>query len=253
MLISSRQASIGSCTATLCALALAGCGGGGGHAASATAYFTLAIYDVADPSQTTALTCDEVAGSQLMIAVTDRAGHQYADAAPVNCSPGSQDQFNAATPMVPAGYYTVDFYLYGNPSVYGSPSPAIGSSELTDFYLGPGVTDYTTTISAPEPVWTESFFFAWTFLTSCRPGETVRFAFAKPNSSGGIIRDFDCTVYSPGTSWASYPIPIDYTSAAWNLSFLDTSGQALDSISGGPVPVPDGADIDLGTQAFRVH
>jgi hypothetical protein len=251
MLIGSRNSR--SLPAMLAVLALVGCGGGGGggHGGSASAYFSLGIYDVIDTAQARPLTCDEVAGGQLFIALTGRDGYQYMDGAPANCSPGSEYYFEASTPTVPAGDYIVDFYLYGNPSVYGNNSSAIGSSRMAGtLYLAPGVTDYRSTTTLPEPIWTESFFFDWALRTGCRPGELVEFAFARPNSDFWIFRDFDCTTGSSGTS---YPIPLDYTSAKWNLSLLDVADQTLDSISGGVVSVPDGADIDLGTLAFRTY
>jgi len=252
MLIGSRQSRAGwSVLAALSVLAVVGCGGGGGHGGShisppansdASATFAWSIYDVAD--NVTALTCDEVAGSQFSISLIDRAGNYYDGAATAPCS-SDQISFVATTFAVPAGYYTVEFYLYGDPSVYGSSNVVIGSYAVDNIYLQPGFTDYRL---SPQAVYTESFVVSWA-LSACNTGELVEFEFRRPGSNTWIISDFTCGQVA-GTS---FPIPVDYRSAEWNIYLVDGAGQTLDSIAGGTVSVPDGADINLPTQAFYVH
>jgi hypothetical protein len=259
MLIGSRVSRIGwSWLSVLSVLALVGCGGGGGHGgghisppanSDASASFAWGIYDVAD--NVTALTCDQVAGSQFSISLIDRAGNYYDGAGYSLCS-STQDYFNATTFSVPAGYYTVEFYLYGDPSVYAGSNVVIGSYAVDNVYLAPGFTDYR---SPPQAVYTESFVVGWTLSSGgrpalCNPGELVEFEFRKPGTNTWIISDFDCTVQTAGTS---FPIPVDFRSAEWNLYLLDSTGQTLDAIPGGTVSVPNGADINLGTQTFLVH
>lgn len=246
MFIGSRQVPTAVFAATLSALALAGCGGGGGHASNAQASFLLGIFDVSDVNQTTPLLCSEVAGTDFAAFLN---GSQVDDGA-VTCV-GSSAYFQLTTDLVPAGNYTVDLYLYGNPTVYGNSNTIIGSSRIDNVAFAPGFTDYT---SAVEPVWTESFDVAWNLvdsssrIVSCTAGETVQLEFAKPGSSASVVSSFDCNAMA-GTS---FPIPIDYTSAQWGLFLMNgaTTEDALQSTQ--PVAVPDGADVNLGTQTFVV-
>jgi hypothetical protein len=242
--------------AALAALAPAGCGGGGGpHGGTRTppagsdAYATFAwsIYDVGD---TTALTCDEVAGAQFSISLIDSAGNRYDNVAWSACG-SNQTDFVATTVQVPAGYYSVEFYLYGNTSVYTGSNVVIGSNRVDNVLLASGFTDFRGT---PDAVYTQSFLVAWqlysgSLLSDCNPGEVVELQFGRPNSSTLIFSDFACTQRSA----YSFPIPLDYTSAQWSMSLLDAGGNMLDGIAGGIVQVPDGADINLGTQVFYVN
>lgn len=255
MLIGSRQSRTGwSLFAVLSMVGLVGCGGGGHRGShilppsnsNASASFAWGIYDVAD--NVTALTCGQVAGSQFSISLVDQAGNYYDGAAAAAC-PSNQNYFEATTFSVPAGTYTVEFYLYGDPSVYASSNVVIGSYALNNVYLAPGFTDYRST---PQAVYTESFIVGWALYSgtrpaACNPGELVEFEFGRPGTNTWIISDFDCTLQSAGTS---FPIPVDYRAAEWNIYLLDSAGQTLDSIAGGTVSVPNGADINLGTQTL---
>lgn len=252
----SRQSHIGwSLTAAFALLALVGCGSGGHHSgshltppSSSDAYAALSwrIYDFGDQ---TPLTCDEVAGAAFSISLIDSAGNYYDAAATAGCSP-SDTYFQATTFSVPAGIYSVEFYLYGNPSVYGASDTVIGSYRLDGVRLYSGPNDFA---GSPQAVYVESFVVGWAlssggYAAGCNPGETVELQFRRPGGSVWITSDFDCAQLA-GTS---FPIPVDYRAAEWNLYLLSSAGQTL-STAGGTASVPDGADVHLGTQAFYVH
>jgi hypothetical protein len=258
MFTGSRQSHVGwSLAAALSLATLVGCGGGGGHGgshimppASSDAYAALSwqIYDVGGQGP---LTCDEVAGYSFSVSLIDSAGNYYDGAATASCSP-NDTSFQATTFYVPAGYYSVEFYLYGNSSVYASSNVVIGSYRLDNVHLIPGANNF---VGSPQAVYVESFVVGWTLALSgsgrpsaCNPGEIVEFEFSQPGTNAWIVSDFDCAQYA-GTS---FPIPVDYRSAQWNLYLLDSAGQQLDAIAGGTVSVPDGVDIKLPTQALYV-
>jgi len=259
MLSVSRRSRVGwSFAAALSVIALIGCGGGGGGrggshitppaSSNASAKLSWQIYDVGDQ---TPLSCDEVAGYDFSISLIDSAGNYYDGAATATCSP-SDRYFQATTFSVPAGTYSVEFYLYGNPSVYTTSEAVIASYRASNVYFAPGYSDFT---ASPQAVYVESFIVGWALYSgnrpaACNPGEVVEFEFRQPGSNVWIINDFDCTFQSAGTS---FPIPVDYRSAEWNLYLLDSAGQALDSIAGGSVSVPNGADISLPMQTFYLN
>lgn len=258
MFTGSRQSHVGWFLAAAFSLvALVGCGGGGGPRGgghitppgSSDAYAALSwqIYGVSGDGP---LTCDEVAGYDFSISLIDSVGNYYDGAATVSCSP-NETYFQATTFYVPAGYYSVEFYLYGNPSVYTSPNTVIGSYRLDNVRLVPGANNF---VGSPQAVYVESFVVGWALyngsrVSACNPGEIVEIEFRKPGSNVWIVSDFDCAQYA-GTS---FPIPVDYRSAEWNVYLLNSAGQELDAIAGGTVSVPEGVNINLGTQSFYVN
>jgi hypothetical protein len=118
--------------------------------------------------------------------------------------------------------------------------------------LVPGSNNFT---GSPQAVFVESFVVGWALYYSdnrgavCNPGETVSLQFRRPGSNVWISTDFNCD----GLAGTSFPIPVDYRSAEWNIYLFDRNGQQLDAIAGGTVSVPDGVNIQLPTQAFYVN
>jgi hypothetical protein len=177
-------------------------------------------------------------------------GRTYPSAAVASCA-----DMQATTYAVPPGYYTLGYELYGDPLIYGGLSPIIDSyyDPSGVFYLGSGITDYR---GQSIVFFTQSFLFDWNLYSTslggysgCNPGEQVDFEFAKPGSQTWVTRTFYCT----DQSGFSFAIPLDYTSAQWNMYLVDSTGtRDLATIAGTVVPIPADADIDLGTQTFFV-
>ncbi len=258
MSIGSRQPRAGRSLAAAFSLAflfMVGCGSGGGPRGgsqvpppgSSNAYATLAwqIYGVSGDGP---LTCDEVAGYSFSVSFIDSYGNYY-DAATVGCAP-NDTFFQANTAYVPAGLYAIEFYLYGNPSVYGTSDTVIGSYRVDGIQMYAGANNFA---GSPQAVYVESFVVGWALyngsrLSACNPGELVELQF---RASGGvwIISQFACEQYA-GTS---FPIPVNYTSAEWNIYLLGSSGQELDAIAGGVVAIPEGINVNLGTHSFYVN
>jgi hypothetical protein len=241
---SSRKVHLAVFTASLSALALVGCGSG--HGGSASARFSLAIYDVGYPN--TPLTCDEVAGADVAVFLN---GSQTDFGDVVCTNTASYPYLTLTTEYVPSGTYTVDFYLYGNSTVYGNTSTIIGSSRLDNVRLLAGDTDFSAT---ETPIWVQTVVVDWTILNTanrtvtCAAGETVQLEFAQHNTNKWIVTRFPCSA-NPG---ASFPIPLDYTSLDWSL-YLMSGGNDEDGIdSSQPVGVQDNYDVNLGTQTFYV-
>jgi hypothetical protein len=259
MFTGSRQSHVGwSLAAALSLVALVGCGSnashGGGHISpptSSDAYASLSweILDVGGSQ--VPLTCDSVAGYDFSVSLIDSAGNYYDGAATLACPTDGSTIFQATTFYVPSGYYTIEFYLYGDPTVYGSSNVVIGSYRLTNVHLYPGPNNFA---GSPQAVFVESFVVGWALSSNgreaaCNPGEIVELQFRRPGSNVWIASDFPCEDYA-GTS---FPIPVDYRSAEWNIYLLSSTNQELDSIAGGTVSVPNGANIQLPTQAFYVN
>ena len=247
MLISSRHVLVSVLTTTLWALALVGCGGGGGgggRGGNAYATFGLSFYDVGYPN--TPLTCDEVAGYDVAVFLN---GSQT-DSGGIACS-GNQTYVTLTTDYVPSGSYTVDFYLYGNQTVYGNTSTIIGSSRLDNVRFLSGYTDFSST---PTPVWVQTVVADWTIVNSanrtvtCAAGETVQIEFAKARSDNWIATRLPCSA----GSGASFPIPLDYTSVDWGLYLMSGTATEDGIESSQSLPVQDNYDVDLGMQTFVV-
>lgn len=245
MRLGSRQVRLGRLAAAFSIVALAGCGGGGGGA-SASATFSWKLFDVSNTSGS-ALDCAAVGAGDVVLDLTNLGtGQFFPAAATARCVDGA-----VTTVSVPSGSYQIDFYLYGDPVIYGN-----DGTLLDQFYdtapFRPGITDYSGT---SEAFMVASLIVHWGLSSasaqgpvSCAPGDLVSLVF-QTSGTAPVKSTFDCGVYA-GTS---YPYPVDAVSADWSLSLTDAAGNLVSTNApAGTAVLLQNSDTMLGTQLLTV-
>jgi hypothetical protein len=247
LFIGSRQSHFsGLVASTIAAVALSGCGSSSNDA---SASFQWSIYDIEDTAQKSPLSCSEVGASQVAVTLTNQASPQNPFTNLFSCS-----LMQASTSSVPAGDYTVGFDLYGDLTTYVNSITLLASFDgSSTYHLYAGTNDYR---SATPPFYVQSILVDWAVYsqgvpTTCAAmgAQYVDLEYTVGGSSTQIASRFDCTVASAGTS---FPIPFGAKSVQWQLFLVDPSGQAIVSLPGATVAVPNKADINLGTQSFSM-
>jgi hypothetical protein len=243
----SRQLRLAGILATF---ALAGCGSG--HSSGGgTGYGTFAwyLFDIEDPSYTTALTCAAVGATSVVVTLMNQAtGTVYTQTA-ANCADGAKSTTN-----VPAGSYTVGFDLYGDPAIYGNSTTLLDSFDATaTFHIVAGANDFR---GEYAPFIAQSFTVSWAFssgsafnLCASAGATYVDLDFAVAGSSTWVTSPFNCATGS-GVSYA-IPYFTTPTTAQWKLYLVDATATVdLQVIDGGTVTLPTTTNVNLPTQYF---